>query len=224
MLTTARPGNSGRWQPLKRKRLECILPATKCLLLLILGLSSTGAFADKPATDKQMADVASTAPRDPMEYFFHQSFNNLPEELAIAADEGKAGVFIMFSDVDCPWCAKMKATIMSQVAVQDYYRKHFQVLTIDIRGDAMIVDFEGKEMSEKDFAFKEHRVRATPVVMFFDNSGKAVARFTGIVRDVDEFLWLGEYVVSGAFQEMNFTKYKRNRKQQEQHVSSRSSS
>ncbi len=182
---------------------------------MILGLSSTGAFADKPAADKEIADVGSTVPRDPMEYFFHQSFNNLQEELEIAADEGKAGVFIMFSDKDCPWCAKMKATIMNQVAVQDYYRKHFQVLTIDIRGAAMIVDFEGKEISEKDFAFKEHRVRATPVVMFFDTSGKTVARFTGIVRDVDEFLWLGEYVVSGAFNEMNFTKYKRNRKQQQ---------
>lgn len=215
MLTTVRLSNSAGWQYFNRKRVKRVLPATKFLLLLILGLSSTAVFADKPATNKQMADVGSTAPRDPMEYFFHQSFNNLPEELEIATDEGKAGVFIMFSDVDCPWCAKMKATIMSQVAVQDYYRKHFQVLTIDIRGDAMIVDFAGKEISEKDFAFKEHRVRATPVVMFFDNSGKAVARFTGIVRDVDEFLWLGEYVVSGAFNEMNFTKYKRSRKQQQ---------
>lgn len=219
MLTIAKPGNSVGWQHFNRNKLIRILPAINFFLLLILGLSSTAVLADKPgadktATDVKIADVGSTAPRDPMEYFFHQSFNNLQEELDISVDEGKTGVFIMFSDVDCPWCAKMKATIMNQVAVQDYYRKHFQVLTIDIRGDAMIVDFEGKELSEKDFAFKEHRVRATPVVMFFDNSGKPVARFTGIVRDVDEFLWLGEYVVSGAYNEMNFTKYKRNRKKQ----------
>lgn len=186
---------------------------------LIFGLSSINVFAES-----QAETAASNVPRDAMEHFFHQSFNDLHEELEISADEGKKGVFIMFSDKDCPWCAKMKANIMNQAAVQDYYREHFRILTVDIRGDAMIVDFEGNEISEKDFSFKKHRVRATPVMMFFDNSGKKVMRFTGVVRDVNEFLWLAEYVVSGAYQEMNFTKYKRNRKKQEQQLSLRSSS
>ena len=175
-------------------------------LVLLVASAMTGAFA---------ADADSSTPRDAMQYFFHQSFNDLQEELDIAAEENKKGVFIMFSDKDCPWCAKMKATVMNQVAVQDYYREHFRVLTIDIRGDAMITDFQGNEVSEKDFAFKQHRVRATPVVMFFDTSGNKLTRFTGIVRDAKEFLWLGEYVVNGEYQKVNFTKYKRERKQQE---------
>lgn len=184
------------------------------LLFTVLSLFSVNAFADSAA-----ASTGNKMPRDPMEYFFHQSFNDLAEELDIVAEENKKGVFIMFTDKDCPWCAKMKATVMNQVVVQDYYQEHFRVLTIDIRGDAMIVDFDGDEISEKDFAFKQHRVRATPVVMFFDTSGKKMMRFTGIVRNVKEFLWMGEYVVNDEFKKMNFTKYKRERKKQDQLVS-----
>jgi len=161
------------------------------------------------------ADDTAALPRDPMEYFFHQSFNNLQEELEIAVAEKKTGIFIMFSDKDCPWCLKMKTTILNRVDVQDYYREHFRNLTIDIRGDTLMTDFDGNEVHEKDFAFKQHRVRATPVFIFFDTSGKAVVRHTGIVRDATEFLWLGEFVDSGEYQKTNFTKYKRERAERE---------
>jgi thioredoxin-related protein len=170
-------------------------------------------------SQRSMAEVADSIPRDAMEYFFHQSFNNLDEELEIAAEENKSGVFIMFSDKDCPWCLKMKTTIMNRVEVQNYYRQHFRLLTVDIRGDTPMTDFDGNDVSEKDFAFKQHRVRATPVFMFFDSSGKKTMRLTGIVRDAKEFLWLGEFVVSGAYQKTNFTKYKRERAEQEKTVS-----
>ena len=176
------------------------------ILLFLLQLSWFG---------QSVAATGDSQTRDPMEYFFNQSFNNLEEELEIALEENKSGVFIMFSDKDCPWCLKMKTTIMNRVDVQDYYREHFRILMVDIRGDTMMTDFEGNEIYEKDFAFKQHRVRATPVFMFFDTSGKKTMRLTGIVRDAEEFLWLAEYVVDGEYQKTNFTKFKRARAKQE---------
>lgn len=167
----------------------------------------------------QSMAAAEEIPRDAMEYFFHQSFNNLDEELEIAVEENKSGVFIMFSDKDCPWCLKMKTTILNRPEIQDYYRNHFRLLTVDIRGDTMMTDFEGNEIDEKDFAFKQHRVRATPVFIFFDTTGKKTNRFTGIVRNSKEFLWLGEFVVNGSYQDTNFTKYKRQRTAQEKSTS-----
>jgi len=164
------------------------------------------------------ADDTAALPRDAMEYFFHQSFNNLQEELEMAVAEKKTGIFIMFSDKDCPWCLKMKTTILNRVDVQDYYREHFRNLTIDIRGDTLMTDFDGNEVHEKDFSFKQHRIRATPVFIFFDTSGKAVVRHTGIVRDAKEFLWLGDFVVSGEYHKTNFTKYKRERAEREKAI------
>ena len=154
---------------------------------------------------------APAAARDPMTHFFEQSFGNLKDELALVKQEGKLGIFIMFNDPDCPWCQKMKATMLSQPAVQDYYRQHFRLLHVDTRGDTTLTDFSGREMTEKDFAFKEHRVRATPVFIFFGLDGKPTLRYTGAARDVDEFLWLGEFVVGGEYKTRNFTTYKRER-------------
>lgn len=179
--------------------------------LAICGLTLFGGYA--------MAAVSATELRDPMEYFFHQSFNNLEEELELAIEENKSGVFIMFVDKDCPWCLKMKSTIMNRADVQDYYRKHFRLLTIDINGDTLMTDFAGNELLEKDFAFKLHRVRATPVFMFFDTAGKMSMRYTGITLNAAEFIWLAEYVVSGEYKNTNFTRYKQNRKKLDKAVS-----
>lgn len=157
-----------------------------------------------------MMVTASTAcadaqTRDPLEFFFDRSFNKLAEEVETARKEGKSRLLIMFNDPDCPWCAKMKAT------VQEYYRSRFWLLHIDTRGDTLMNDFDGTEMAEKDFAFKLHRVRATPVFMFFDLEGHAVTRYTGATRGVDELLWLGEFVASGGYKTRNFTRYKAER-------------
>lgn len=149
--------------------------------------------------------------RDPGTHFFEQSFGNLREELEIARNEGKRGVLIMFNDPDCPWCEKMKATVLNQASVQAYYRQRFRSLHIDTRGDNVITDFDGREMPEKDYAFKEHRVRATPVFIFVGLDGKVVHRHTGVTRDAEEFLWLGEFVADSHFRVTNFTAFKRGR-------------
>jgi thioredoxin-related protein len=149
--------------------------------------------------------------RDPMQYFFDQNFGNLQDEAATARKEQKLGVLIMFETADCPWCEKMMTTVLNQPAIQDYYRKYFRILQVDTNGDVPLVDFAGKDMTQKDFAFKHNRVRATPVFAFFDLDGHALTKYTGATVDAQEFTWLGEFVVSGAYKNDNFTAYKRER-------------
>jgi thioredoxin-related protein len=66
----------------------------------------------------------------------------------------------------------------------------------------------------KDFAFKQHRVRATPVFVFFGLDGKPVqrGRYTGATRDAEEFLLLGRYIVEGHNETTSFTRFKRDQK------------
>jgi thioredoxin-related protein len=157
------------------------------------------------------AASAAEITRDPMQYFFQQGFNNLPDEVASAKNGGQQAILIMFEAEDCPWCAKMKATVLNQVMVQDYYRKHFRILMMDVNGDVPMTDFGGQEMPQKDFAFKHNRVRATPVFVFFGLDGKLLTKYTGAVKDPEEFQWLGEFVASNAWKTTNFTAYKRER-------------
>ncbi|MCU7844005.1 MAG: thioredoxin family protein [Candidatus Thiodiazotropha sp. (ex Monitilora ramsayi)] len=154
------------------------------------------------------------ATRDPGEFFFDQGLGNFNEELEIARDEGKKGVLIMFEMDECPFCHRMKRRVLNQTVVQDYFKDHFLIYTVDIEGDVEIADFQGRTMKEKDFAFKVHKVRATPVFGFFDLDGKLMTRFTGATNDAREFLWLGEFVVNDHYKTTNFSRYKRQKKKE----------
>lgn len=146
--------------------------------------------------------------RDPGQHFFQPKLGDLKDDLAAARAEGKAGVLLMFEMDDCPFCDRMKHTVLNQSEVQDYYRRHFAIYPIDTRGDAPLIDFQGRETTEKAFAL-EQRARATPVFIFYDLDGRPVTRFTGATQTADEFLLLGRYVAEGHYKAMPFNVYKR---------------
>jgi len=105
---------------------------------------------------------------------------------------------MLFFEMDeCPFCHWMKINILNQPAVQAYFKKHFNIFSIDIEGDIEITDFNGNPTTEKKFAFEQFRVRATPVIAFFDLDGKLLTKFTGRTANIKEVNLLGEYVVSG---------------------------
>ena len=152
--------------------------------------------------------------RDPGQYFFDQSFGDFSEELANAREQGKQGVLLMFEMDECPFCHRMKTTVLNRPDVQDYYRSHFLIFPVDVEGDIEVTDFQGHVTAMKEMALKQYRVRATPVFAFFDLDGNLVARYTGATRDSEEFMMLGEYVVDGAYKDTTFTKYKHEKRDQ----------
>jgi thioredoxin-related protein len=165
-------------------------------MLCIIFLSiSTAVFAGKP--------------RDPYKYFFNESWGDMPEELQKAKEEKKSWIVVFFDMDECPFCHYMKTNVLNQPEVQDYYRKHFINISVDIEGDVEMVNFKGKSVKQKDFAFNENRVRATPVIAFFDLNGKRVHRHIGKTNGVKEFLMMGKYVVDGEYKDMPFIRYKR---------------
>jgi len=152
---------------------------------------------------------AATDVKDPYKYFFNETWGDLPEELAKAKESGKKGILIFFEEDDCPFCHYMKKNVLNQTKVQEFYRKNFLNIVIDIEGDIEMVNFKGKTVKQKDFAFKGNRVRATPVIAFYDLTGKRIYRHTGKTSGVAEFMWLGEYIVNGMYKKIRFNKYKR---------------
>ena len=153
--------------------------------------------------------LAAGQTRDPETHFFQDTFGDFREELETAREEGKAGVLIFFELDECPFCHRMKQTVLNRPEVQNWYRRHFRIFKVDIEGDTEITDFEGRTMKAKDFAFRVHRVRATPVFAFFDLDGKRVFRYTGATSGPEEFMWMGEYVVGRHYEKMPFTRFKR---------------
>lgn len=155
------------------------------------------------------AGLAAEKPRDANVHFFQPTFRDLPEELQLARAEGKRGLAIMFEAEDCPPCKRMKRDILSQPRAQNYYRKHFRVLTIDFNGDLEVVAPSGQKFIEKEFAGKNGvAIRGTPSFLFLDLEGKEMTRRYGEIRSVEEFLALGEFVVSGAWRQGDFRQYR----------------
>ena len=159
--------------------------------------------------------LQAASPRDPYQYFFEQSLGDLTEELEIAREEGKQGLFLFFEMDECPFCHRMKQTVLNQPEVQDYYRQNFHSLAIDIEGDVEIVNFAGLDTTQKEFA-RQFRVRATPMLAFIDLEGKQIFKYVGAPSGAREFMWMGEYIVNQVYlqkddsgRSIRFTRYKR---------------
>jgi thioredoxin-related protein len=146
--------------------------------------------------------------RDAEANFFDLKMGDFKSELDTAKQEGKTGILIMFEQADCPFCYRMKHTILNQSEVQDYYHQHFLIFLVDIRGSVPMQDFQGKETTEKAFSV-DHRVYGTPVFDFFDLDGNLITRFPGTAKNVDEVLLLGKCVVEGACKTTPFAVYKK---------------
>ena len=143
--------------------------------------------------------------------FFDHSFGDLMEEGVTAREEGKVGVLLMFETEDCPWCKRMKEQVLNRARVQDLYRDNFRILSLNTEGGTMITAFDGNELLEKDFALKYNRIRATPVFVFFDPDGNLLTRYTGAVKNIEEFVLLAEYVIGGHYKDTRFNNFKRER-------------
>lgn len=160
------------------------------------------------------ATAALAETRDPYSHFFMPKMGDFKEELATAKQEGKQAILIMFEMDECPFCARMKANVLNQRPVQEYFRQHFLIFDINVKGDTPLVDFKGKETTEKAFAL-EQRARATPVFIFYDLEGDPLTRFTGATQTAEEFLLLGRYVADGVYKtNVPFNVYRKQAKPQ----------
>ena len=144
------------------------------------------------------------------EDFFEATFGDLQEELDLMQEEGKSHLLVMFETKDCPWCKRMKKQVLNRVKVQDYFQERFRIISLDAEGDVLLTDFNGEDILEKDFALKVLRVRATPVFVFFEPSGDIATKYTGAMKNAEDFILLGQYVDERRYEQMGFNKYKRN--------------
>ena len=137
--------------------------------------------------------AAETGKRDPREYFFTQTFGDLPEEMQFAREGGKLGMLLFFESENCSYCRAMLDKVLSDTRVQDWYRERFVNIAVDIHGDVEFRDFDGITLPSK--VFSEHRrIYLTPVVSFLDLEGQEIYRHLGMVKTPEEFLVLGEYI------------------------------
>jgi len=156
------------------------------------------ATANALATDDEI--------RDPRQFFFNQSFMDMPEELQSAREQHKLGILLFFEADGCAYCAAMLKGVLSQKKVQDWYRERFLCFAVDIHGDVEIKDFDQITLPEKVFA-EHRRVFLTPTLSFIDLDGTEIYRHTGMVKTPEELLAMGEYIEGKHYFDTEFKVY-----------------
>jgi len=131
--------------------------------------------------------------RNPREYFFTQTFGDLPEEMQAARDAGKLGMLLFFEADYCRYCQQMLKEIFSQPEVQDWYQERFVSIAVDIHGDVELKDFDGITLPSKIFS-DQRKIFLTPVVSFINFDGVEIYRHLGMINTPQEFLLLGKYI------------------------------
>ena len=153
-----------------------------------------------------LADVAlagEAETRDAREFFFTQTFGDLPEEMQAAREQGKLGMLLFFEADGCPYCQYMLRKVLNQKHVQDWYRERFVNIAVDIHGDVELTDFDGITLPSK--VFSDHRrIFMTPVVSFLDLNGVEIYRHLGMTKTAEDFLLLGEYIEGKHYYDTEF--------------------
>jgi thioredoxin-related protein len=144
--------------------------------------------------------------RDAREYFFEQTFGDLPEEMQAAREQGKIGMLLFFEAEDCPYCQYMLTKVLNQKHVQDWYRERFVNIAVDIHGDVEMTDFDGITLPSKIFS-DHRRIFLTPIVSFIDLEGNEIYRHLGMVKTPEDFLLLGEYIEGKHYYDTEFKTY-----------------
>lgn len=142
--------------------------------------------------------------RNPREFFFTQTFGDLPEEMRIATGEGKLGMLLFFESETCGYCKRMLNKVFNQRSVQDWYADRFVSIAIDVFGDVELKDFDGITLPSKIFS-AQRKIFATPVVLFIAPNGNEIFRHFGMIDSPQEFLLLGEYIEDEHYFDTEYT-------------------
>ncbi len=142
----------------------------------------------------------------PTEYpaWFKESFLNLRDDVAEAAAAGKR-VMMVFHQDNCPYCNVLVERNFSQKDIEEYTRKHFDAIGINMWGDREVVDVDGKRYTEKSFAAAQ-KVQFTPTILFFDENARVILRLNGYLPP-QRFKLALEYVAQRKEKEMSYRDY-----------------
>lgn len=98
------------------------------------------------------------------ESWFSVTFNDVREDMATAAGEGKRLALIV-EQYGCIYCRKLHEEVLSDQEVADYIKANYVVVQLNMFGDEEVTDLDGEVMSEKQ-AIRRWGIVFTPTVIF----------------------------------------------------------
>ena len=174
-------------------------------LFLLLLVSGQWLVAATQETDS--LDFDDTLLEEALEYpdWFEIAPEDLGEAVAQAKEQGKQGIMVYFGQKRCAYCGKFLNLNLQTDDIVQYLRKHFDVIPIDIWGINDMIDTDGTELTEREYALK-YKTNFTPSLIFYDLDGRPIYRLRGY-HPPYKFRAALEYVVEKFYQKESFRDY-----------------
>ena len=177
-------------------------------------IAGGAALAASLAGARVRADAVLTEDGLYRQPWFLESFLELPDDLAGAANNGKRFA-VMWELRGCPYCRETHLVNFARPDIADYIKSNFDILQLNIIGARKVMDFDGAEISEKALAAK-YGVRFTPTIQFFSENADSLSRTAPDKREVarapgylrpDDFLAMFRFVREKEYERKSFRDY-----------------
>lgn len=109
--------------------------------------------------------------------WFKASFLDIREDLAEAKDAGRRLMLYFYQD-GCPYCKILLQDNFARKDIAETTQKYFDTVAINMWGDREVIDFNGRDTTEKAFA-RDMKVMFTPTLLMLDEQGQVAARLNG---------------------------------------------
>ena len=137
--------------------------------------------------------------------WFKLSSGNLKDDLEEAEKAGKIGIITYFGQKRCAYCEQFIKTSLADEDIQNYLRKHYDVIAFDIWGIDDVIDTDGKEFSERELSLR-YKTNFTPSLVFYDLEGTPVFRLRGYYPPY-KFRAALQYAVEQFYKKEKFSDY-----------------
>jgi len=178
----------------------CASAVCLCILLFALPVNARSSAGQVPEFEDRPLDEPIVHPD-----WFKLSFLDLREDLKDALTAGRRGLIVYFGQERCPYCKALLDINWGRKDIVAYTRKYFDVVAIDVRGRKPVIDIDGVEYDEKQFAAK-YKTNFTPSLLFYDRDGSTALKLTGYYPPY-KFRAALEYVADGHYQKESFRTY-----------------
>lgn len=171
----------------------------KILIFLFATLLLSTLYAQTNKTGEFLGAKDTTMPE-----WFLNSFLDFSEDIDSLTSQNKRLMLFVQQD-SCPYCHAFVTKNLSHTQTKEKLQKHFGVVDVNMFGDREILDTDGEETTEKEFA-KKHNIQFTPTIIFFDENKKQILRLNGYV-DIPQFNLALDYIKDKKENSLTFQEY-----------------
>ena len=173
----------------------------RTLFITFILLFSLNSFAHehKPQGDYLGAKIVDELPN-----WFKATFMDFSEDLEEAADEGKH-VMIYFHQDGCPYCAKLVQDNFHDNNLVSKLQGNFDTIETNMWGDRELVDWQGNELTEKEFSTKMS-VQFTPTLVFLNPKGETLLRLNGY-QSIEKMHATLDYISNKTYLNQSYANY-----------------